>query len=235
MKPFTVVLVFLIACVVTAKADSIVVTAPAGTDLIDWAQFGPAGSLIDPSFDNPFNLVTANSVQGTGVWGNAGPSAFGAGSVATEGNGFVGNFTYGQTLNYDNDSGPLTISFSNYGFTQIGVQIASAGYGDFVAQVCDNTDGICFTEDGTSSGAEDGSAIYIGISNTAPISSVTFSLTGVTSGDVNDFAVSNVTLDGGAANTVVPEGGLPWLYLPLAGAYLLAAIRFGWKRAQRTR
>jgi hypothetical protein len=219
MKSLLLVLVFSLAlvCAPASRASSILVTAaPTGTDSIDWSQFGPVGSLIDNSFDNPFPFTTTNSVAGTGTWGNGSANAFGAGQVETEGNGWVGNFQFGATLNYDEDSGPLTLIFAGGGYTQIGAQVQPNSLGAFVAQICD-IDG-CFTEGGTSTQAEDNSAIYIGVSSSTPINSVTFSMTSVSNGgDVNDFAISNVTLNTPAVTpSPVPESPT-LLYLLLAG------------------
>ncbi len=213
-----------LVCAPAVRASSILVTvAPAGTDSIDWSQFGPpppAFSTIDGSFDNPFPFTTTNSVPGTGTWGNVSGDAFGAGLVVTEGNGWDGDFQYGATLNYDEDSGPLTLNFTGSGYTQIGAQIQPNSLGAFVAQICDING--CFTEDGTSTQAEDNSAIYIGVSSSTPINWVTFGLTSVSSGDVNDFAISDVTLNTPETATVVPESPT-LLYLLLAGLFFYGA------------
>jgi len=208
-----------------ARASSILVTAePVGTDSIDWSQFNqsPNFGLIDANFDNPFPFTTTNSVAGTGTWGNVSVNAFGAGAVVSEGNGWDGNFQYGATLNYDEDSGPLTLSFSGSGYTQIGAQIQPNSLGAFVAQICD-VDG-CFTEDGTSTQAEDNSAIYIGVSSSTPITWVTFGLASVSSGDVNDFAISDVTLDAPAVRSLVPES--PTLLYLLLALCFFGAVSF---------
>jgi hypothetical protein len=224
-KQLAQVLAFLLVCAAASRAqDTLVTTAPTGTDSIDWTQFNadPNDGLIDVSLSGTFSFTTTDSVAGTGTWGAGG---LGAGLVVTEGNGWFGNFQNGATLNYDEYSGPLTLSFTGPGYTQVGVQIQPDSYGDFTAQICDNTDSVCFIEDGTSTNAEQNTAIYIGLSNTSPISSVTFSLTSV-SGDnpnVSDFAVSDVTL-GEQPIVNVPEGGASLLYLLLAGASLCGAV-----------
>lgn len=230
MKKLALVLAFLLVCAATSRAqDTLVTTAPTGTDSVDWTQFGPAPtSFIDNSFSGTFSFTTTDSVAGTGTWAGG----LGAGEVVTEGNGWFGNFQNGATLNYDEDSGPLTLTFTGAGYTQVGVQIQPNSYGAFTAQICDNTDNVCFTEDGNSTNGEDNSAIYIGISNTSPINSVTFGLTSVPPpsinndyaiNDPNDFAISDVTLVGPQVVNV-PEGGASLLYLLLAGASLCGAI-----------
>jgi hypothetical protein len=224
MKKLALVLTLFVVCAATTRAQTLVTTAPTGTDSIDWTQFNtaPNNGFIDASLSGSFSFTTTDLVAGTGTWAG-GP---GAGEVVTEGFGWVGNFQNGATLNYDENSGPLTLSFTGFGYTQVGVQIQPNSYGAFTAQICDNTDNVCVTEVGSSTFAEDNSAIYIGITNTSPISSVTFSMTSVTgaNANVNDFAISDVTLSGGAPLANVPEGGAPLLYLLLAGASLCGAI-----------
>jgi len=175
----------------TANADSLVTIRPTGTDSVNWSQLGSSYTSIA----NPFTFTTADGVAGTGSY------ASGTGEVRQQNNGWAGNFADGDFLNWTTDvgNGPLTLNFSQ-GFTQIGAQIQSDYFGAFTAQICDVNG--CVSEDGNSTSAGDDSAIYIGISSATPIDSVTFSLTSA-SYDPNDFAINQVSLDGGASP--VPE------------------------------
>jgi hypothetical protein len=176
---------------VPAHADSLVTTAPTGSDTLDWSQFGSQGSAISSSF----SFTTNNSVSGTGSYAN------GAGEVWYQGN-WAGNFAPGAPLNYNTTSGAITLNFGE-GYTQIGAQIMSDDYGSFTAQICDANG--CFTEDGVSNGDADNSAIYIGVSSGDPITWVTFSLTDAPNGTTDDFALGNVVLGGGSSATPEPS------------------------------
>jgi hypothetical protein len=188
MRKFPLVLAVLLIGALAAHADSSVTTRPAGTDSVDWSQLGSSFTAIN----NPFDFTTANSVAGTGSY------ASGVGQVRAEDNGWGGNFTPGDYVNWNGGSGTLTLNFAD-GFTQIGAQIQSDSYGAFTAQICDVNG--CFTEDGTSNANDDGSAIYLGISSSSPINWVTFDLTSGT----NDFGINEVTLDGDSGATPEPS------------------------------
>ena len=192
MRKFALVLALVLVCAAAARADNLVTTRPVGTDSVDWSQLGLPSTLIP----NPFSFVTANSVSGTGAY------AAGTGIVYQEASGWTGNFAPGDIVNYTNDAGALTLTFTD-GYTQIGAQIQAAFYNGFTAKICDVNG--CFTEDGTSTGDNDNSAIYLGVSSSSPITWVTFSLTSANNGqsDINVFGINDVTLDNG--NPPVPE------------------------------
>jgi hypothetical protein len=190
MSVLALALAVLLVGAAVAHADNLVTTRPAGTDSVNWSQLGVAQpATIIP---NPFSFVTANSVSGTGAYTYSTGTSF----VNQQDNGWGGNFAPGDVLNWSNDNGPLTLSFAD-GYTQIGAQIQADFWNGFTAQICDING--CFTEDGTSNNNDDNSAIYIGVSSSSPINQVTFSLTsaGNGSGDINNFAINEVTLDGG--------------------------------------
>jgi len=180
----------------TANADSLVTVRPlTGTDSVDWSQLGIPETQIPLSF----SFITANSVTGTGSY--ASTSILDVGEVVQQGlsvnpyRDFEGNFKLGDYLNYTNDSGPLTLTFTQ-GYTQIGAQIESNDFGQFTAQICDSNNS-CFTEVGYADPSNNNSAIYIGIDSSSPITWVTFSLTSVGgNGRLNSFAINEVTLDG---------------------------------------
>jgi hypothetical protein len=175
-----------------AQADTLVTVRPVGTDSAVWSQLGANGSTIN----NPFSFTTTNGVAGTGSY-----AINGTGEVLVQSAGWSGNFTPGEYLNWNTGNGAITLNFSQ-GFGQVGAQIETDAFGPFTAQICDVN--ACFTEDGTSSDFGDGSAIYLGISSGTPINSVTFSI--LSGGNVNDFAINQVTLNGASVpSNVTPE------------------------------
>jgi hypothetical protein len=177
----------------TANADNLVTVRPAGTDSVDWSQLGPSGTAIPSTF----SFTTANSVAGTGSYANPG-NTYGqygqpgeVGVVVQQGVSWNGAFASGDYANWNENTGALTLNFAQ-GYSQIGAQIMSDFWGAYTAQICDANG--CFTEDGTSSGNGDNSAIYLGISSDTPINWITFSLTNAVASP-DDFAINAMTLD----------------------------------------
>lgn len=203
-----------LASTAAAYGDSLVTTRPAGTDSVDWGQLGGAGTAIPQNF----TFTTTDGVSGNGSF------AGGTGEVAVQGNNWAGNFSSGNILAWTSAgaNGPLTLSFGQ-GYTQIGAQIQADFFGAFTAQICDVATSTCFTEDGTSNSDGDGSAIYIGISSSTPITEVTFSLTSA-SFNPADFAINEVTLNSSVAATPEP-GGFALLGTGLLGAAAMARRR----------
>lgn len=183
----------------TANADSLVTARPTGTDLIDWSQLGPALSAI-PAI---FYFTTTDGVTGSGSYANPASSfkyVGTAGEVMQNFNGLNVNFGHSDYANWTQNSGPLTLNFSQ-GYSQAGAQVQTDFQGAFTAQICDING--CFTENGmTVSGGNNG-AIYIGIDSVSPINWVTFSLTQSTYFGTGDFMINQVTLD--APESATPE------------------------------
>jgi hypothetical protein len=194
MRKLPLVLATLLMGALTANADNLVTVRPAGTDSVDWSQLGP----VETAIPSPFSFTTANSVAGTGSYANPENSYEyfgGPGVVMQQGVSWNGAFAYGDYANWNENTGALTLSFAQ-GYSQIGAQIMSDYWGPYTAQICDANG--CFTEDGTSSGNGDNSAVYLGIAG-SDINWVTFSLTNAPYGSTDDFAINDVTL------TATPE------------------------------
>jgi len=179
----------------SADADSIVTKRPVGGDSVYWSQLGASLTPIP----TPFSFTTTDGVTGTGSYAGGGD-----GLVCVQSVSCTGNFSPGDYMNWTilpnkgPGQGPMTLEFSQ-GFSQIGAQIQADYYGNFTAQICDNSNGQCFTEAGVSNGNSDGSAIYLGIAGTN-ITSVTYSLLRCYY-DCNDFAINQMTL----SQPTVPE------------------------------
>jgi len=188
MSKFPLVLAALLIGTLAAHADSLVTSRPAGSDSVDWSQLGSSSTTIT----NPFSFTTAGGVQGTGSY------ASGTGMLLLEGSGWGGNFAPGEYLNWNQGNGLITLNFAN-GYTEIGAQIQADSFDGFTAQICDVNG--CFTEGGWSDGSNNGSAIYLGISSSTPITWVTFSLTNGGS----DFAINGLTLGDESAATPEPS------------------------------
>jgi hypothetical protein len=175
------------------------------TDSVDWGQFGP-----------PFTLLTTPETwtSGGGLTGEVGITGSTVGTQNFErvdqGNGWAGNFTPGDHLLW-NQGGPgqTNIDFGilfNAGLAfGGGLQIQADFFGAFTATVTafdvnGNTLG-SFSEAGNSNSNGDGSAIFIGLKDTAQeISFLDFNVVDVTSGD--SMAIDTLYLAGGSS---VPE------------------------------
>jgi hypothetical protein len=192
---FISVLVYGLVSAITANADSLVTSRPAGTDSVNWSQFGSVAPLAIPQ---PFSIITANGVSGAGETASGYSGYRGGWLELVDYNSFEVNFARGEYI-YASAGGPLTLTFAQ-GYTQIGAQITGDNNGYVTFKICDVNG--CFTEDGNATEIMDNSAIYIGIESATPIDWVTFS---IPSEPYNEFfEINNVTLDV-PSGPIVPE------------------------------
>ena len=199
-------LVLVMVGTTVAYADSLITLRPAGTDTVNWSQLGSPSTPIPQNF----TFTTANLVSGAGHFAN------GSGLLSQQPYSWGGNFSPGDYVVYTNGNGPLLLTFAS-GYTQIGAQIQANFDGAFTAQICDING--CFTETGNANGANDGSAIYIGISSASPINLVTFGLTS-SNGPQGQFAINDVTMNASPVPSPVPEpSSLALLSTGLVGAW----------------
>jgi hypothetical protein len=167
------------------------VTTRTGSDTANWSQLGPDNTPIN----NPFSAHTTGGIGINGSFAGVGP-----GSTAVEdpiSGSWVGNFTIGDELIYNNALGALSLLL-NTGVPQVGAQIQATFYGLFTAKI-DAYNGATllgsFLENGDSTSLENGSAIYLGVqdSTSANITKVVFSLTSAASSP-SDFAINRLSV-----------------------------------------
>jgi hypothetical protein len=175
---------------------------------IDWSQLGGQFTSV-PSSVNVLDSLgnTVNVTSGGGML------------RLDEGSGWAGNFSSGEPLLWTDQNGPdITLHFTNAVFG-VGAQIQADFYGAFTAEVF-TSDG-SFSENGVSNGNNDGSAIFIGMTSTAPITAFTFHLTNAVLAP-NDFAIGHVSLNttGGSATPEPAAWALMIAGFGLAGASL---------------
>ncbi|MFM7641790.1 MAG: hypothetical protein ACKO45_09600 [Cyanobium sp.] len=191
-----------------------------GIDFIDWAQLGAP-------FTNVPNPFTATSNLGDTI--TVSMAAANSFERRNQNNGWSGHFAPGDALLWtrspsnSNTLNPITlIGFDGPGIYAGGTQIQANFFGGFVARVeafdASSTSVGFFDVNGSSTGAGDNSAIFIGVTNDTPIASLSFSLLSATNSPA-DFAINRFDF------TPVPGP------LPVFGA----AAAFGFSRKLRGR
>lgn len=164
-----------------------------GTGHYDWTA----------NYGVPFNPIP-NGSTATGVGAPNAVVTFaggGDGQRRDEGNGWDGVFNIGDELLWSQPgNGPITFNFAT-SVTGVGANIQADAFGLYTAQICDNF-GDCFSGTSNNTGAEDGSAVFLGLANIPGITSVTFSLLNCT-GDCTDLAINQMDITTGT--TPIPE------------------------------
>ena len=179
------------------------------TDILDWSQLGPAFTQLGtPQLVSTFEGNPA-------LVGNINGSDF---LRVDEGNGWVGNFDYGESLVWTGNSnfgvgglGPFAIVLGNpvgsFGFT-----IQADLYGPFTATVealdVHGNPLFSYTASGVSNGLENGSALFIGLGDRTGVNiGVVEISTNSGSGNpawANDFAIDDPSF---TYTTATPEPG----------------------------
>ncbi len=212
---------FVLAAFAVAQADTIMlVTSPiAGSSTVDWSQLGAAGAVI------PHFFVGSGS-NGDAVTGAFATPNTNKGLVVVQGTNWNGNFNSGDYGVWTQNHGPLGLSFFIGGYNFAGAYFQQNTFGAFTAKL-DFYNGATLlgsvTENGNSTSAGDGSAIFIGGLDLDGnnITRVTFSETAGT--NLKDFAIT--TLYYGA----VPEPGT----LVLLGTGLIGLAGIARRRMSR--
>ena len=170
-------------------------TALGANETLDWSVLGPQSTSVA----SPFPVPASGGTQVTGSL----PS--GSFQRIDQGNNWSGNFASGEPLLWNSGNGSMQFSFSN-ALRGGGAQIQSNSYGSFTAVIeAFNSGGTSlgsFIRAGDSTGAADGSAIFIGVlSDQADIAKITFSLSGA-----SDFAINKLSLN--ITATAIPTPAL---------------------------
>ena len=156
--------------------------ALAGTDSVDWGTLGRTGTIVA----NPFTILStagrsisvSKAVAGTFNVQEQCPAP----DCSWSGNFSPGDWLLDTANIRGSKSNPITLNFGTTAVAAGGAQIAAAYFGAFTAKVeafdANGQSLATFTEAGTSTGAADNSAIFIGISSSSPnISQIALSLT----------------------------------------------------------
>lgn len=191
------------------------------SDIIDWGAVAPPGTIVPAFASTTFDGVpyAVESMSGSVV-------------TMQEGNTWIGNFDYGESLlwtgnaNFGVAGGPMAVLFGA-GVGSFGFSLSADLYGPFTAQigVFDTSLNLIgtFTYTGKSNGLENGSARFIGIGDKsgANIGAVEILTDSGNPTYVNDYAIDDVSL---TYTKATPEpGSLLLLGSGLAG--VLGVIR----------
>lgn len=199
-----------LALAFSTSANAVVVAEPdrsnVGSDSVNWALLGPQGTPI-------VNGATVTSADGNVI------TITSAGAQRLDqSSGWGGNFAPGDPL-VRATSTFLTLTFAN-AVSSVGAQIQRNFFGSFTGQIAVNGGALgTFTRVGNSNGANNNSAIFLGVrSDAADITSITYSLVGD-----SDFAINGLSLSS-EVNGAVPEPGT-WLLMILGFGMIGFAMR----------
>jgi hypothetical protein len=177
-----------------------------GTGLLDWGALGAENTVV-PS-------PTTTGVPGIAGLNATVSEASGSLERRNQNSGWAGNFTNGDRLLWTTTrGGPLTILFNSSVFA-VGANYMTDNFGAFTGQIeAFNSSNISlgiFGFSGNATSANDGTAIFAGVSSTlGDIRKIT--ITGLTAtNNPNDFAINQLSVRANA-NTTVPEPMTIWL------------------------
>ena len=214
---FTLALAVGFGLVTAASANPIVgvtsQSALGANDSVNWSQLGTSYTTLT----GPSVWLSNNGNSGSVGLAYAGVP-FG---ILQQGNGWNGNFTPGESLVFNRDNGESIFVHTASAVSGIGAQIQADQFGPFLATITafDSHGQVlgAFSENGNSTALGDGSAIFIGLSDSSmDIWSVEFSVSSYSGYD--NLAIGSLSL------CSAPEpGSLLLLGSGLGG--MLAALR----------
>ena len=203
---------------VVAHGAVVIVTSTAAlgvTDHTDWTTLG--GPLTQ--VPSPISTSTTGGRAFTATTANGGNfSRLEEGGVT-----WGGNFALHSAVLWNRGQGAVTFSFASP-VRGAGMQFNSDFIGDFTARIEAFTSGDvslgAFTRDGHTERTFDNTAIFLGfLSDSSDVSKFTVSFTAAPGDSVNDFAISDVSIN------AVPE---PSTWAVVSGGALL--VFAGWRR-----
>ncbi len=202
----------------------------AGTDNIDWGDLGPSGTLVV----NPFVITSDDGVNVT--VGKTQATTF---QRINQGS-WAGNFGNNQALLWTGDfnvfPNVMRLSFGGPGITGGGAQFQSDVYGSFTTRIEAFDSALAslgfFDVVGTSNANGDGSAVFVGISDTTtPIYAIEFSLRSVTDNFFGSFAINQFDFSpAGATPGAVPEAASLAVWSLLGGTAAIVCLKSRAKR-----